>query len=80
MSEETKDIIVEQSNIEAFEWMELTDKIQYERCYRYMSLEFHMLPLWTYYSRSQRSSTANYQKCCSELEALNNVSLQNNEL
>ena len=36
MSEETKDIIVEQGNIEAFELMELTNKIQCEICYRDM--------------------------------------------
>ena len=37
MSEETKDIIVEQGHVEVLKLSESTDKIQCERCHKYMS-------------------------------------------
>ena len=68
LSEETKDIIVEQGNIEAFELMELTDQIQCERCYRYMSVGY------TYCHFACILAGAS-----EDVRALDNVSLQHQE-
>ena len=38
MSEDAKNIIVEQRNVEVFELMELPDKIQCEICHKYTSV------------------------------------------
>ena len=51
-SEETKDIIMEQDGIETFELIELTHKVQFKKCHKYMSIDI-LLSLWVSSSRSQ---------------------------